>query len=43
MSKTSQLVFYDDSAQGCERALYAFLGEKERRSRRTMEAWGFGV
>jgi len=41
MSTTSQLAFYDDSAQGWERALYAFLGEKQRRSgsRRTSEAY----
>src|SRR3990167_5337164 len=32
MSKTSRLAFYDGSAQDWERALYAFLGEKERRS-----------
>ena len=32
MSKTSRLAFYDGSVQGWERALYAFLGEKERRS-----------
>ncbi len=38
---TSQLAFYDDSAQGWERALYAFLGEKQRRSgsRRTTESY----
>jgi hypothetical protein len=41
MSTTSNLAFYDDSAQGWERALYAFLGEKQRRSgsRRTVEAY----
>jgi integrase/recombinase XerC len=38
---TSSLAFYDDSAQGWERALYAFLGEKQRRSgsRRTVDAY----
>ncbi len=37
----SQLAFYDDTAQGWERALYAFLGEKQRRSgsRRTTESY----
>ena len=32
---------FDESAQGWERALYAFLAEKERRSgsRRTVEAY----
>ena len=37
----NQVVFYDDSARGWERALYAFLAEKERRSgsRRTVEAY----
>ncbi len=41
MSTTSNLAFYDDSAQGWERALYAFLGEKQRRSGsgRTVEAY----
>jgi hypothetical protein len=29
MPTTGQLAFYDDSAQGWERALYAFLGEKQ--------------
>src|SRR6202162_1995397 len=28
----SQLAFFDDTAEGWERALYAFLGEKQRRS-----------
>ena len=41
MPTTSQLAFYDDTAQGWERALYAFLAEKQRRSgsRRTVEAY----
>ena len=41
MSTTSQLTFYSDSAQGWERALYAFLGEKQRRSgsRRTVRGF----
>ncbi len=29
---TSQVTFFDDTAEGWERALYAFLAEKERRS-----------
>lgn len=38
---TSQLAFYDESAQGWQRALYAFLGEKQRRSgsRRSTEGY----
>ena len=38
---TNQLTFYSDTAEGWERALYAFLGEKERRSgsRRTVESY----
>jgi hypothetical protein len=32
MSTTNQLVFYDGSVQGCERALYALPGKKQRRS-----------
>ena len=41
MSKTTDLTFFDDSAQGWERALYAFLAEKQRRSgsRRTVDAY----
>ena len=41
MSKTTDLTFFDDSAQGWERALYAFLAEKLRRSgsRRTVDAY----
>jgi site-specific recombinase XerD len=41
MSKTTTLTFFDDSAQGWERALYAFLAEKQRRSGsgRTVEAY----
>src|ERR1700674_2263654 len=41
MSKTTNLTFFDDSAQGWERALLAFLGEKQRRSgsRRTVDAY----
>jgi integrase/recombinase XerC len=37
----SKLAFYDDSARGWERALYAFLAEKQRRSgsRRTTESY----
>ena len=29
---TNQIVFYNDSASAWEKALYAFLGEKQRRS-----------
>ena len=38
---TSHLAFYDDSAHAWERALYALLAEKERRSgsRRTVEGY----
>ena len=38
---TSQLTFYTDSAEGWERSLMAFLGEKQRRSgsRRTAESY----
>jgi len=41
MSKTSALALCDDTAQGWERALYAFLAEKERRSgsRRTVDGY----
>ncbi len=41
MSKTTTLTFFDESAQGWERALYAFLAEKQRRSgsRRTVDAY----
>ncbi|MCH8066790.1 MAG: hypothetical protein IIC90_13345 [Chloroflexi bacterium] len=37
----TQVTFFDDSAAGWERALYAFLAEKERRSgsRRTVESY----
>ena len=38
---TNQLTFYSDTAEGWERALMAFLAEKERRSgsRRTVESY----
>ena len=38
---TNQIVFYNDSASTWEKALYAFLGEKQRRSgsRRTSEGY----
>ena len=38
---TNQIVFYNDSASAWEKALYAFLGEKQRRSgsRRTAEGY----
>ena len=38
---TNQIVFYTDSASAWEKALYAFLGEKQRRSgsRRTAEGY----
>ena len=41
MSKTTTLTFFDDSTQGWERALYAFLAEKQSRSgsRRTVDAY----
>ena len=41
MSKPTNLTFFDDSAQGWDRALYAFLAEKQRRSgsRRTVQAY----
>lgn len=37
----NQVAFFDDTAEGWERALYAFLAEKERRSgsRRTAESY----
>ena len=37
----NQLTFYTDSAEAWERALYAFLGEKQRRSGslRTVESY----
>ena len=37
----NQVTFFDDTAEGWERALYAFLAEKERRSgsRRTVESY----
>ena len=38
---TEQIVFYNDSASAWEKALYAFLGEKQQRSgsRRTVEGY----
>jgi site-specific recombinase XerD len=38
---TNQITFYSDTAEGWERALYAFLAEKQRRSgsRRTVEGY----
>jgi hypothetical protein len=37
---TEQILFYNDSASGWERVLYAFLGEKQCRSgsQRTSES-----